>query len=87
MSKFQASRHDEPNAALTPLVPKPENVVKYRTIFNFRIAQRCDHPETNNLWDLMAVDSEGRVLELICDADSLGACVDNLSAVMEQAGF
>jgi len=79
MSKFEK---------LSPLVPKTlSSIVKYRTVFNFRIAQRCDHPETNNLWDLMAIDSEGQVLELICDADSLGACVDNLSAVMEQAGF
>ncbi len=70
---------------------KPEGMIdalpKYRTVFNFRIAQRCDRPEVNNLWDLMSVDSSGNVLEVICDADSLGSCVDNLSSEMEQAGF
>lgn len=66
---------------------EPSKTAKYRVVFNFRIAQRCDKLEVNNLWDLMSVDSEGSVLELICDADSLGACVDNLSMAMEEAGY
>lgn len=68
----------------------PENVVnrsKYRTVFNFRIAQHDGPKEINNLWDLMITDEKGQVFELVVDADSLGACVDNLSAIMEQAGY
>ena len=64
-----------------------KTAAKYRTVFNFRIAQRCDQPEVNNLWDLMSVDSDGHVLELICDGDTLGSCIDNLSNEMEKAGF
>lgn len=63
------------------------SVAKYRTTFNFRIAQRCDQPEVNNLWDLMAVDSEGQVLELIVDADTLDNCINRMSDTMEAAGF
>lgn len=68
-------------------VPRDTDRTRYRTVFNFRIAQHEGPAEINNLWDLMTIDKNGTVLELIVDADSLGACVDNLSALMEEEGF
>ncbi len=64
-----------------------EKKAKYGPTFNFRIAKRIDAPEVRTLWDLLVVDSEGQVLEVAVDADSLGACVDNLSAILEEAGY
>ena len=59
----------------------------YRTVFNFRIVQHNGPKEINNLWSLMLTDQDGAVKDLVVNADTLGACVDMLSHVMEQAGF
>lgn len=64
-----------------------EEAAKYRTVFNFRIVQHDGPKEINNLWSLMITDGEGSVKDLICNADTLSACVDNLAAVMEREGF
>ena len=66
---------------------QPGSVTKYGPTFNFRIAKRCDSPEVRTLWDLLVTDSQGNVLEVAVDADSLGSCIDNLSSILEEAGY
>lgn len=78
MPKFQSGFKADSEANKT---------VKYGPTFNFRIAKRCDSPEVRTLWDLLVVDSQGQVLEVAVDADSLGACIDNLSSILEEAGY
>ena len=57
--------------------------------FCFRLKRyaKPKNPYFKGLWELCVIDEEGKVLEVVSDADGLYYCLENVHGILENMGL
>lgn len=75
-----------PQVAASPQKPKFE----FGPSHTFRLRQHKGTPEFpsfNGLWELAMVDKNGKLEQILEDANDLTSCLDHIQGRFEEAGF
>lgn len=60
---------------------------KYYEPFTFRFRKIKPHPSFGGLWELAVLKKDGKVEEIIKDADALPECLDAISNIFANKGY